>query len=557
MADGRDGSTLPATRPGYQWTEIFRCFQVALDPRKLLVAAAGIVAVALGWYLLSSVFYRSKPNAEAQEYTNVEYLQKEYKGAKHPDGREFSADDYRTKGTEKYRKDVAQWAKLYELAGPDGRLSTMPWYEYRGRNPFELASTVISGSTADRQDAISDFVSSSAPTLFEPLVKLLIPVVKVFDIDVSPLTRIYLLLCILWSLLCWAFFGGVITRIAAVQLSGKDRISLGQAVHFVTSRYLSYLLSPVVPLGLIAFATIVLALLGLPALLPLVGDILYVVLVPLALFGGFIMAVLLVGLIGYPLMYTTLSVEGSDTFDALSRAYNYVMQAPWQYLWYCLVAIAYGAAVTLVVVFVASLSVYLGKWAISQTPFNEATNQRPEYLFTYAPESFGWKQLLLHGSPLEKTQVAVPLENGRRRYVLEDKYPEQAQAYVKTYAWYNFASAGVTTFWLVLLFMLMLGFTYSFFWSAMTMIYLLMRRHVDEVELDEVYLDDEEPATPHGLPPAPSAALTPSGTTSPSPTSLPMVPPSPPVAPLPPPAAVSVPAPSAASEPKLPPDAKK
>lgn len=554
MADGPDGSTLPVTRPRYQWTEIFRCFQVALDPRKLLVAAAGIVVVSLGWYLLSRTFYREQPNPDAPEYTNLDYLRKEFKGAKHPDNREYSDDDYRAKGVEKHRKDLAQWVKLDELAGPDGRLRTMPWYEYRGRNPFELASLIISGSTEDRREAIADFASSSAPTLFEPLVKLLIPVVKVFDIDVSPLTRVYLLLCILWSLICWAFFGGVITRIAAVQLSGKDRISLGQAVHFVTGRYLSYLLSPVVPLGLIAFATIVLALLGLPALIPFLGDIIYVILVPLALFGGFVMAVLLVGLIGYPLMYTTLSVEGSDTFDALSRAYNYVMQAPWQYLWYCLVAIAYGAAVTLVVVFVASLSVYLGKWAISQTPFNEATNQRPEYLFTYAPESFGWKQLLLHGSPLEKYQEPVPV-HGRKRYVLKDKYPDQAQAYVNSYTWYNQAAAGVTTFWLVLLFMLMLGFTYSFFWSAMTMIYLLMRRHVDEVELDEVFLDDEEPAAPHGLPPAPSAALTPSGTSSPAPTSLPMVPPPP--TPTPPPAAVNLPGPStAATEPKLPDDTK-
>ena len=347
----------------------------------------------------------------------------------------------------------------------------------------------------------------------------------------------------------------MITRIAAVQLSGKDRISLGQAVQFVTSRYLSYLLSPVVPLGLIAFATIVLALLGLPTLVPFLGDIVYIILVPLALFGGFIMAVLLVGLIGYPLMYTTLSVEGSDTFDALSRAYNYVMQAPWQYLWYCLVAIVYGAAVTLVVVFVASLSVYLGKWAISQTPFNEATNQRPEYLFTYAPESFGWKELLLHGSPLEKVQKPDP-DAGRKGYVLVDKNKDEAERYMKSYAWYNYASAGVTTFWLVLLFMLMLGFTYSFFWSAMTMIYLLMRRHVDEVELDEVYLDDDEPEAPHGLPPMPSSALTTSATTSP--TSLPMIPPPPPpMNPLPPPAAVTYqpPAPPLSSEPK-PPDEK-
>jgi hypothetical protein len=541
MADGRDESTSPTTRHRYQWTEIFRCFQVALDPRKLLVAAAGILAVSLGWYVLSLAFNRNAPDPNAAEYTSQDYLQKEFKGYKVGD-KEYGPDDFKREGEKKFARDLAQWEQLNALAGEGGRLRTMPWYEYRGPNPFTLVSTLTGGTAVERQDVLSQFVSSSVPTLFEPLIKLLIPIVKVFDANVSPLTRIYLLLCILWSLLCWAFFAGVITRIAAVQLSGKDRISLGQAVQFVSTRYLSYLLSPVVPLGLIAFAVIVLALLGLPTLLPFVGDVLYVILIPLGLLGGFVMAVLLVGLIGYPLMYTTLSVEGSDTFDALSRAYNYVMQAPWQYLWYCLVAITYGAAVTLVVLFIGSLSVYLGKWSLSQTPFNEYANQRPEYLFTYAPESFQWKELLLRGSPIEKEQREAALPGNRKGYVLVNKYPAEADRYMSSYAWYNYAAAGVTTFWLILLFMLMLGFSYSFFWCAMTMIYLLMRRHVDEVELDEVYLEDEESDAPLGPPvtvPPPAAAPA-NGATS-----LPMVPP-------PPPATVAFTPPGTVPDPKPP-----
>lgn len=537
MADGRDESTSP-TRQRYLWTEIFRCFLVALDPRKLLVAAAGILTVAVGWYVLSSAFYRKAPVKDAQEYTNQDYLRKEFKGAKLPDGKEYSDEDYLNEGAKKYARDAAQWAELNALAGPGGRLSTMPWYEYRGPNPYTLAATLLGGSASDRQKGISDFLASSVPTLFEPLVKLLIPIVKVFDKDVSPLTRVYLLLCILWSLVCWAYFGGIITRIAAVQLSGKDRIGLAQAVQFVTKRYLSYLLSPIVPLGMIGFAALVLALLGLPTLVPFIGDILYIVLVPLGLLGGFFMAALLVGLIGYPLMYTTLSVEGSDTFDALSRAYNYVMQAPWQYLWYCLVATVYGAAVTFVVVFVASLAVYLGKWALSQTPFNESTNQRPDYLFVHAPESFGWKELFLHGTPLEKAQEIKVAGNGRTYYELTDKNPAEANRYRETLAWYNYASAYITTFWLVLLFMLMLGFSYSFFWSAMTVIYLLMRRHVDEVDLDEIYLEDDEA----DLPPAPPVTV-PAPTPVPGngQTSLPMVPPPPATVPFVPPVAPTTP----------------
>lgn len=536
MADGRDES-LPPTRQRYHWTEIFRCFQIALDPRKLAVAAVGILAVSLGWYLLSWIFLRSAPDKAATEYSSSEYLKREFKGYKLPDGKEFGEEDYLNEGNKKFARDLSQWNQLNALAGPGGRLSTMPWYEYRGPNPYTLVTTLLGGTAIERQEIAGKFLSSTLPTLFEPLVKLLVPVVKVFDKDISPMTRIYLLLCILWSLFCWAYFAGIITRIAAVQLSGKDRIGFMQAVQFVTKRYVSYLLSPVVPLGAIGFATLALMLLGLPTLLPFIGDVVYIVLIPLGLLGGFVMAVLLIGLLGYPLMYTTLSVEGSDTFDALSRSYNYVMQAPWQYFWYCLVSVVYGAAVTLVIVFVASLSVYLGKWAISQTPFNEYFNQRPEYLFVYAPESLGWKQILLHGSEIEK--IEVPATDGRK-YELKDRYPDEAKRYEASLAWYNKAGAYVATFWLIALFMLMLGFSYSFFWSAMTMIYLLMRKHVDEVELDEVYLEEDD----GDLPPVPSMAMPPAPAPANGQTSLPMVPP---------PATV----PFAPSGPATPPDEKK
>ena len=56
--------------------------------------------------------------------------------------------------------------------------------------------------------------------------------------------------------------------------------------------------------------------------------------------------------------------------------------------------------------------------------------------------------------------------------------------------------AGLVCFWLTLLFLLMLGFSYSFFWSAATMIYFLMRKRVDEAELDEVFLEEDEPEPP-------------------------------------------------------------
>src|SRR5437763_15974201 len=47
------------------WTKIFSGFKVALDLKKLLLAAAGILATSLGWWALSYLAYfpvASKPN---------------------------------------------------------------------------------------------------------------------------------------------------------------------------------------------------------------------------------------------------------------------------------------------------------------------------------------------------------------------------------------------------------------------------------------------------------------------------------------------------------------
>src|SRR5262249_11335766 len=113
-----------------------------------------------------------------------------------------------------------------------------------------------------------------------------------------------------------------------------------------------------------------------------------------------VIAFLLIGLVGWPMIHATLGAEGSDAFDALSRSYSYVLQRPWSYVWNVFVALIYGAVVVFFVGLMASLAVYLGKWGVSNTPFTEYFNRDPSYMFVYAPSSFGWRDLLLQGSPV-------------------------------------------------------------------------------------------------------------------------------------------------------------
>jgi hypothetical protein len=523
MADGRDQSGAFSYRAALPWTNIFRCFQVALDPRKLFVAALGILAMSFLWWLLSHMFYYKAPNRNDPDYSNST-IQREYENKKKPDGSSYKEEDFTTIGTDKFNHDYSRWQVLDQLAGPGGRLRTLPWYEYRGPNPFLFFTDALGGTAADRERAVYNFWYGSVPVLMEPLVKLLLPVAKIVSPGVSPWTRLYLFFILLANVAVWAFCGGIITRIAAIQLANKGPITFMQAVRFVAQRYISYLGAPLVPLAIIAAAVVGLILYGLVALIPFVGDIFLLGLgLPVVIGGGALMAVFLVGLVGYPMMYTTLSVEGdqSDTFDALSRSVNYVYQAPWNYIWNWLVAVLYGAAVTLFVLFFVSLTVYVGKWAVGLTASLVWHDRKPEYLFVYAPESFGWRELLTKDSPYavqgewvmyDRDGNRTPdLARGIRQvYEYRPANPEAYAANRNEFWWYNSWGAGIVCFWLTLAFLMMLGFSYSFFWSAATMIYFLMRKKVDEAELDEVFEDDEQQEVPLAPPklataPAPAA----------------------------------------------------
>jgi hypothetical protein len=238
------------------------------------------------------------------------------------------------------------------------------------------------------------------------------------------------------------------------------------------------------------------------------------------------MAVVLVGLVGWPLMSATVSAEGTDAWEAVSRSYSYVYQAPWHFIWYSFVALVYGAIIVFFVGFMGSLSVYLAKWGVGQTPFVESANRDPSYLFVWAPKSFGWRELLLQGAQVKVTEE-VQTKDGKTETItrektlivnrpLKDKDTEISyDDYLKEFRWYNYIGAAFGLIWMLLVFLLVLGFGYSYFWTAGSIIYLLMRKKVDDAELDEVYLEEEEQEPLYREPP-PSGAPAPAEGTGPA-----------------------------------------
>jgi hypothetical protein len=212
---------------------------------------------------------------------------------------------------------------------------------------------------------------------------------------------------------------------------------------FVRPRWASYFAAPLFIILATFGAAVFLAVVGLllRAEAGEVGVLVAGILWPLVLLGGFMMAFLLIGLFfGWPLMWGAISAEGTDSFGALSHALSYTYQRPLRYLLYAAAAAAMGVLGLYVVGLFYDMILQLSTWGIS------------------------W------GSGA-----------GRLDAVINE--PQFG----------GLGNAGVTliAFWSKCLTTLALAFVFSYFWTASTIIYFLLRRLVDATELDEVYLAEE------------------------------------------------------------------
>jgi hypothetical protein len=392
---------------------------------------------------------------------------------------------------------------------PSGLLRICPWSEYRGENHYVTVEKAIK----TRGDSIFGggrfftwFFGDEIPVLLEPLFKFLAPIVYFFDPRAGGWDRLYLIFITLWTLAIWGFFGGAICRIAAVQIARNERITLREAILFTRERFVSYFAAPALPMVLVAILVFGLMVFGWFIWIPVLGEFVAGLLWPFVLMLGFTMAIVLVGLVGWPMMTATISTEGTDSFDALSRSYSYVYQAPWQFLWYNFLALIYGVALVFFVGFMASLMVFLGKWGVSSAvgPAKAvaADDREPSYLFYYAPRSYEWRDLLIRGNSSFVETRTERLPNGR-----EIKAQEFKPEYEHALSWNNKVGAFLVALWIYPLFLLVVGFGYSYFWTASTIIYFLMRRYVDDTEMDEVHQEDEDFDDPFlkPTPPAPAA----------------------------------------------------
>jgi hypothetical protein len=75
-----------------------------------------------------------------------------------------------------------------------------------------------------------------------------------------------------------------------------------------------------------------------------IGAVLVAVLLPVALASSLMVALVLVGGLSYSIMPACLAAEGSDSFDAISRGYSYLLQRPFRFGWWWGLALAIAAS---------------------------------------------------------------------------------------------------------------------------------------------------------------------------------------------------------------------
>ena len=255
---------------------------------------------------------------------------------------------------------------------------------------------------------------------------------------------------LLWTLAVWAVFGGALSRMASVEFATDEKIPLKSALRFSGKRILSYLGAPFLPLLGIGFFWGSAALGGLVlGLIPVAGDLIAGLLWFLPLLFGFAMVVLLLVIaLGWPLMFAAVSTEGSDAFDGLSRSYSALFNRPWHALGMFVLVILYGSLVIYLVSSVASLTTHLADWAVASGMGLD-------------------KVSILHGTT-------------------------SASGIVPTIDSDTTVGAQFVGFWLYGVQLLVAGFVYSYFWTAVTIMYFLLRKLDDGTELDQVYRTAEE-----------------------------------------------------------------
>jgi len=252
--------------------------------------------------------------------------------------------------------------------------------------------------------------------------------------------------------------GGTICRIAALQFARGERIGLTEALHFSVKKFTSFFTAPLAPIVMIVLAGLCIFLLGLIGNIPRAGELLMGIFMFLALIAGALITVIMIGTIaGFNLMFPAIAYDDSDCFDAISRSFSYIYSKPWRMGFYTAIAAVYGAVCYMFVRFFA-------------------------FLLLWVTHRFLQLGILGDNSKLTAIWPGPSFEN---------LLGPSASATNWTQSFAGF----LVRLCLLIVIGLVVSFIVSFYFSANTIIYSLMRNRVDNTAMEDVYIPFDESKT--------------------------------------------------------------
>ena len=436
-------------RETFPFTHLFRAFRVAVHPSKLLLALVALGFLWCGGLILDGLWLHNYKVAPA----DLAYLG--MKSSAYGPMRAFAGEIPAREVREEARAEAEAGEPVY------GVFYTFFSYEVIQANDVLMGNGALMGS-GGAFDAIWNFIAVGPMWLWST-------------------HWLFALIYTAYFLLVWSIFGGAISRIAAVHVARDEKISVRHALSFSTSKAVSFIFAPIIPVLIVFGIGVVISIASTILFhIPYVGPVVAGIFFCLALLGGFVITLVILGTIGgFNLMYPTVAVEGSDSFDAISRSFSYVFARPWRMLWYTLVAVVYGAICYLFVRFfiwmVLAVTWFFMSWFLGHRSMDVNAVLHP-----YHPADV-WPLLWERpgaGDPRNPLAYSPHFEHLKSTEAI---------------------SAGLMVWWNYLVIGLIGAFAISFYFSANTIIYYLMRREVDATELDDVYVEEtdddvEEPA---------------------------------------------------------------
>ncbi len=271
------------------------------------------------------------------------------------------------------------------------------------------------------------------------------------------LHTLYSVIFLPFSFMLMAIAGCAICRMAAVQLARGEKLGLFTGLGFGFRRFLS---CAGAPSSLIAIAIVVagpILVVGLFSNIPWIGEFTVGVLSAVLLVLGAVVTIILVGLLGGAgLMSPAVAYDGSDVNDAINRSFSYVYLGSLHLIVYTALAAVYGAISYLIMRLFVFLILLVTRWFLVLAVWADSSGGQPDKMAQMWPE------------PTYMNLMTWPASGGL-------SWPE-----------YYFGAVPLGLSQLMLL-GLLAAFVISFYFSAQTIIYALMRKKVDNTPLCEVY----------------------------------------------------------------------